>query len=108
MNNLRIIREEKGITQLRLSIEAGVAQETISGYELGKTMPSAETLCKLADFIGTSTDYLLDRTEIRSPISQLTVDGLSADELELITLYRKLSKQQRGKATGFLMGLQEE
>ena len=84
MKHLRILREERGITQLRLSLEAGVAQETISGYERDKTMPSVETLIKLADYLGTSTDYLLERTEVRAPVSQLTIDGLTAEELELL------------------------
>ena len=61
MENLRIIRNRKHITQLRLSIEAGVSQETISAYESGKAMPSVETLCKMADFLHVSTDYLLDK-----------------------------------------------
>ncbi|MDO5112216.1 MAG: helix-turn-helix transcriptional regulator [Clostridia bacterium] len=107
MENLRTLREQKGITQLRLSVEIGVAQETVSGYELGKTMPSAETLCKIADFLDTSTDYLLDRTHVKAPVTQLTIDGLSADELEVVSLFKKMSKEQRDKAVGFMMGILE-
>lgn len=107
MNNLRVLRERKGITQLRLGIAADVSQETISGYELGKTMPSVETLCKMADFLNTSTDYLLDRTSIPTPVNRLPVSGLSPDELELITQYKSLSKAQKNKVVGFLMGLLE-
>lgn len=107
MKNLRIIREKKHVTQLRLSMEVGVAQETISGYELGKTMPSMETLCKMADFLGVSTDYLLDRTDVHVPVSQLTVDGLSADELEIVSLLRRMNSLERGKAYGFIQGLWE-
>ena len=107
MDRLRSLREEKGITQLRMSIEIGVAQETISGYELGKTVPNVETLGKLADFLGVSTDYLLERTNVRTPVSELTVDGLSSDERELVSLFRKLRPSERGKAVGFLMGVLE-
>lgn len=108
MRQLRKIREEKGVTQLRLSMEAGVAQETISGYERGKTMPSVETLCKLADFLGTSTDYLLERTDVCAPVSRLTIDGIAAEELELLSAFRKLPPSRKGKALGFVMGLSEE
>ena len=108
MEHLRIIREKKNITQLRLSVEAGVAQETISGYELGKTKPSVDTLCKIADFLGTSVDYLLGRIDIQTPISQLTIDGFSATELEMIVAYKKLNKDQRSKALGFMLGLTEK
>ena len=107
MEHLRLIREKKNITQLRLSVEVGVAQETISGYELGKTKPSVDTICKTADFLGTSVDYLLERTDIQTPISQLTIDGFTAAELEMIAAYKKLTKEQRSKALGFMLGLQE-
>ena len=100
MEHLRLIREKKNITQLRLSVEVGVAQETISGYELGKTKPSVDTICKMVD-------YLLERTDIQTPISQLTIDGFTAAELEMIAAYKKLTKEQRSKALGFMLGLQE-
>ena len=107
MEHLRLIREKKNITHLRLSVEVGVAQETISGYELGKTKPSVDTISKMADFLGTSVDYLLERTEIQTPISQLTIEGFTADELEIVAVYKKLTKDQRSKALGFMLGLQE-
>ena len=62
--NLKKIREKKKITQVRLSIAAEVSQETISAYESGKAFPSVETLIKIADFLGTSTDYLLGKDMI--------------------------------------------
>lgn len=107
MKNLRMIRKKRNITQLRLSLEMGVAQETISGYELGKTTPSVETLCKMADFFNTSVDYLLERTDVQTPLSQLTIKGLSAEELEIIALYKKMSREQRTKVLGFMMGILE-
>ena len=67
MKNLRSIRKEKGVTQIRLSIAAEVSQETISAYESGKAFPSVETLIKMADFLETSVDYLLDRTKNSLP-----------------------------------------
>ena len=39
-NRIRELREEKHITQVRLSTELGVAQETISAYEQGRHLPS--------------------------------------------------------------------
>ena len=42
-NRIRELREEKHITQVRLSTELGVAQETISAYEQGRHLPAFET-----------------------------------------------------------------
>ena len=69
MLNLREIRKKRNITQIRLSIAAEVSQEAISAYESGKAIPSAETLIKLADFLDTSVDYLLGRTDNSEPIN---------------------------------------
>lgn len=44
----------------------GVSRQTVGQFVLGNTKPDIDTLCKLADFFGVSTDYLLCRTDIGS------------------------------------------
>ena len=53
MNRIRELREEKKITQIRLSIELEVSQETISAYEMEKYFPSIKSLIKLRQIFGT-------------------------------------------------------
>lgn len=89
MNNLKKYRKEKGITQIRLSIAAEVSQETISAYESGKALPSAETLIKLSDFLNVSIDFLLDRTD--NPLINKTVNPKN----ELVQIYESMSKEQK-------------
>ena len=43
-NRIRELREEKQITQVRLSTALGVAQETICAYEQGRHLPSVSSL----------------------------------------------------------------
>lgn len=69
MERLKKLREEKNISQVRLSIEIGVAQETISAYERGKAVPTCENLIKIAKYLNTSTDYLLRVIQYETPIS---------------------------------------
>ena len=107
MENLRLIREAKRITQMQLSVEIGIAQETISAYENGKAMPSVDILCKLADYLHTSTDYLLKRTSVKIPVNEMAIDGLSGEEVEVISYFKALSKEKKNKAVGFIMGLSE-
>ena len=91
MKNLKTLRQKKNITQIRLSIAAEVSQETISAYESGKALPSAETLMKLADFLDTSIDYLLDRTENNIPINYQK----SNIGEELLHNFEKLSDKEK-------------
>lgn len=68
---------EKNITAAELSRETGIPTSNISDWKKGKSNPSVEAVAKIADFLSVSTDYLLGRTDLPSP-----VDGafaLSAD-----------------------------
>lgn len=87
---LREIRNEKNITQIRLSIAAEVSQETISAYESGKALPSAETLIKIADFLDVSIDYLLERTD-----NPLVNSSIKDEDNEIISIYHSLDKKQK-------------
>ena len=64
---LRELRKTKGITMKALGKEIGVSESTISLYETGKREPDFETLLKLGDYFGVSTDYLLGKNTKKEP-----------------------------------------
>lgn len=108
MKNLYLIRTEKRMSQLALSTQLGVAQETISAYENGKAFPSADTLMKLCDIFNVSADFMLDRTDVRHTIKDFCDKNLSPDELELVASFRKLSYPKKNKALGIIIGMTTE
>lgn len=59
---IKNLREDNDFTQKQLSKILNISQVAYSYYELNKRNIPLELLCKLADFYGTSTDYLLYRT----------------------------------------------
>ena len=65
--NIRKLREESNLTQHQISSILNVAQSIYSDYENGTTVMPPNVLIKLADYYGTSVDYLLDRTDVISP-----------------------------------------
>lgn len=77
------LRIEKGIYQKELAILLNVSIGTISNYEKGIHSPDLNTLCKIADYFGVTTDYLMGRTKYRyNPETlnrQLTKDYTVAD-----------------------------
>ena len=105
MENLKKIREKKGVTQVRLSIAAEVSQETISAYESGKSFPSVETLIKIADFLGTSTDYLIGRINDDMPLLSIKKNGFDATDLMLLDEFDKMTKDKKNKIIGYIDGL---
>lgn len=107
MKNLKIIREKNKISQIRLSIELEVSQETISSYETGKAFPTCENLIKLSNIFNTSTDYLLDLTDISTPINKISNKELTEQEYIVLSNFRILSDNKKDKLIGYLDGLKE-
>ena len=64
-DTLANLRKEKELGQKEMASLLNLSVGTISNYENGVHSPDLETLCKLADFFGVTTDYLLGRTEYR-------------------------------------------
>ena len=86
MERIKELREAKKLSQLRLGMELDVAQETISGYEIGRSEPNLEMLVKLADTLDASVDYILGRTDVKTLIK---VSELSKQETEILEAFRK-------------------
>ncbi|MBO4433722.1 MAG: helix-turn-helix transcriptional regulator [Clostridia bacterium] len=62
-NNLKVLRKQKGITQISLQMQTGIEQALLSKFENGERTPPTETLMILADFYNVSMDYIMCRTE---------------------------------------------
>ncbi|WP_283684359.1 helix-turn-helix transcriptional regulator [Parablautia sp. Marseille-Q6255] len=102
MNRIRELREEKGITQVRLSIELEVSQETISAYEMGKYFPSVKSLLKLREIFNANIDYILGLSSNR--YEPLQVNSLKEEEIALIQAFRKLDLTGREKVKAYIDG----
>lgn len=60
---LREVRVLRGVTQEELAEMADIARTMIGRYETTDQLPALDTLVRIADALGTSTDYLLGRTD---------------------------------------------
>jgi transcriptional regulator with XRE-family HTH domain len=66
-NRLKDLREDRDLKQAALAEYLQVHQTTYSDYELEKLNIPINVLHKLADYYGTSIDYLLGRTGEKKP-----------------------------------------
>ena len=64
---IRNLREDRDLKQRDIATLLTCSQVCYSNYETGKRDIPIEVLIKLADFYGTSTDYLLGRTSEKKP-----------------------------------------
>lgn len=65
--HIRDLREDADLSQQELAQVLYVSQATYSRYESGVMDIPSKTLIQLAQFYRTSVDYLLDRTDDRTP-----------------------------------------
>lgn len=102
-NRIREMRESRNMTQLRLSMELEVSQETISAYENGKHFPSYQSLVKMSELFGVSIDYLMGR-DFEPGLRDC---GLTTEEENLLNNFRGLSPRNRELALAYIHGLSE-
>ena len=62
---LRELREQKGLSQLRVAMDLNMNQNSISRYETGVREADYKTLILFADYYQVSIDYILGRTDKR-------------------------------------------
>lgn len=73
------------LPQEQLARLLGVDRITISSYESNMRQPSLDTLSRIADVFGVSTDYLLGRTD------DLSFDIFDLSVEDTATLYKMAS-----------------
>ena len=67
IQRLKEIREDKDLKQSDVAKVLGIKQQQYSEYEIGKRLIPINYLSALADFYNTSIDYLLGKTDERTP-----------------------------------------
>lgn len=100
MENLKKLREQKNITQTKLSVNIEISQELVSQYELGKSKPTIENLIKLANYFNCSTDYLLGITDIPTRIKNIEKQDIEI--LNIIEQYKTLSNENKEHLKSYL------
>ena len=106
-SRLSELRRKKNISQVNLSVACEISQETISTYENDKNMPSCEVLINLANYLGTTTDYLLGRINTDVSIHQLTKNDITDEEATIIDNLKHLSKEDKSKVLGYIEALKK-
>ena len=90
MKNLKLLRDEKGVSQQKVADAIGSNQQSIHRYENGNYEPDIQTLTSLADYFDTSIDFLVGRTEIRNKIMPVEKYALNHEEAKLMDKFRGL------------------
>lgn len=81
---LKELRESFNLTQSEFALSIGLekdnAAQTVSNWETSRREPNFNMLCKIADFFGVTTDYMLGRSSSFKDSKEILV--LRMDELD--------------------------
>lgn len=106
-NNIKSLREEKGLTQKDCADKFDVTLRAWQTYEQGVSEPKYELLCKIADMFNVSLDYLLGRTEVREmntlPKDEPTEEEVKSLENQIVESYTQMSVETRRACIKALM-----
>lgn len=80
---LKELRQAKNLSQDQLAGLLSIDRSTISAYEQSIRQPPLETLSRIADVFGTTTDYLLGRTNTLT-LDLCELEGKEAVELRAL------------------------
>lgn len=99
LDKLDFLMAEQGLNKNSLSNESAIPYTTIDGwYKKGYANAKLSSIKKIADFFGTTLDYLI-RDEITDRnFGKPQAMTLSAEENELIKKYRGLDPHKRLKS----------
>ncbi len=89
MTNLKIIRNKKGYSQVKLQHLVGVSSSSIEAYEQKVRIPSLPIAYRLSEVLGCSIDFLVGKSNEIDKYYLLS----EKDKQEVINLINRLYKK---------------
>ena len=107
MNRLKFLRTEKKENLDKIAKFLNVSIQTVSNYENGKREMTPDTIIKLAEYFGVSTDYLLGKSDIRNYdedekefrfASHKETEGMTDEEIkDALRFYKEMKNKIKGE-----------
>ena len=95
--NIKAVRNSKGLSQEELAIKLNVVRQTVSKWERGLSVPDSEMLISISEVLETPVSVLLGETVEESAPEDLKA---LSEKLEVINL--QLARQKDAKRSSFI------
>lgn len=103
MNRIKILRDERFMSQSELGAILGVTSQAIGLYENGKRDIPTEYVIKLANYFNVTVDYLLGNSDFRSTLTIGNKDE-SSNNMFMVPVYGDIAAGQPNWAVECLEG----
>ena len=119
------ILQSNNITAAKLSQETGISEGLISQWKSGRQLPKYDSIKILCDYFDVSADYLLERdtkntlimtnvhdnfsvaTQTSAPVTISGTDSLSAQERDLLQIFRNANGKKQVEIMQFIYGMEK-
>ncbi len=108
VKNLRLLREESGLSQQRLAEMLSISQQAIFKYEKTSNEPDISTLIKLSEIFNVSVDFLIGNTDIREQNPRCNSVMLTNSEAKHIHMWRKLPLSTQNILDELILNMNEK
>lgn len=96
VNKIKELAKEKGLKLQAVCDKIGASRYRFYDWERGKSSPSESDLEALAVILGTTVDYLTDKTEQKNkPLTE--VRGYSLETIDVLNQIEQLNPANRAK-----------
>lgn len=92
--------DKRGVSPNKACIDMGISRTSTAKWKSG-SVPNGQTLSKIADYFGVTTDYLLGAETKKEPSTD-NGEKLSAAEAELLKLFRLVPEDKREMVLGMI------
>ena len=85
--------DKRGITKNKLLVDLKLSKNSFVNWQERGTIPSGETLSKIAAYFNVTTDYLLGNEQKNKPSAE--AESLSDIENEILRIYHSLPEDKK-------------
>ena len=101
--NIKAVRQSKGLSQEELAIKLNVVRQTVSKWERGLSVPDSEMLICISDVLETPVSVLLGETVTETVPEDIKTISEKLEVINLQLARQKASKRKRVHWTFIIM-----
>lgn len=106
VKNLKLLREEKGLSQQKLADMLNISQQAIFKYEKTANEPDISTLIKLSEIFDVTVDYLIGNSDTRERNTKRNPVMLTEQETTHIKMWRSLPNDIQNNLDSLISSIQ--
>lgn len=103
---LKILRNEKGVTQNEVAKAIGVERYTYAKWEQGRAEPCILDIVKLLNYFDCKFEDLVSEASLVN-VDKNSKTKLSDKQIQLLSSFNLLTEEDQNKVLGFISALQK-